>query len=114
MLNDVWQVTEARFSRAITDVATELGGEDLAQQVIQKANQDDTAWPAVEALQLLKDNFPDAHVRVLERFTALAEAERSRQRDAVIGPRPIRGMGKTILRGIDTLTSSFDLNRRRR
>ncbi len=68
-----WQAAGGNLATALQEIATALGGEDLAEQVAQAAASGEVL-PGVAAFQMLENLHPGSTARVIERSNELQAA----------------------------------------
>ena len=89
------------LSTAITEVAVELGGEQLSTRVIEAAVSDGTL-PNPLALKLLEEKSPGSVERVMERSEALQKETHEYERKS-LHQYTIRQYGHAVLEGFASI-----------
>ncbi len=77
-----WNEVGNNIGRAMQEIAHELGGEELADQVLSAANGNNVI-PEAEALVLLQSRHPGAAGMVMERAEKIAEQQQLNERSRV-------------------------------
>lgn len=92
-----WVAVGEYLSSAMYEVATELGGEELATQIAKLAASDDVL-PNPAALKMLEDTFPGSTETIMERMSDIQQEQHQREIDEIRKPAP-RKLGKAMVDG---------------
>jgi hypothetical protein len=97
-----WQKVGEFFFAALGEVATDLGGQDFATTITERASRPDTTWPDPTALKALDDAYPGSAEQVMARTEAIQKETHARELAALDTP-SLRRYGQAILQGFASL-----------
>ena len=96
-----WDAVGSFISASLQEIATELGGEELAESISLAAVSDD-ALPNPSALKMLEDIHPGSAEMVITRSVDIQRETHQRELAESRMPR-IKQYGKAVLRGITSI-----------
>lgn len=85
------------LTEALFEIATELGGEGFAAQVMQLADEENSAYPSPAALKMLGENYPEAGEELMKRMEQIGDRKRRESELA------FRARGRAFLRGMGSI-----------